>query len=232
LLECGVDFDFDYRPPRRLEQAAAPGKMDFRGLHAAGEGYRDLSLGLVGRHQAANAAVALAALEQLRKSGWNVPEEAVRRGLAGWTWPARVEVAARRPAVVLDGAHNVASVDALVETLDESFSPARRLLIFASTQEKDVRRMIQRLSGRFDEVAFTQYLDNPRAVPPEELQAIARELTGREYPVFLDPAAAWDAVCRLARPEDLICVTGSLFLAAEMRRQLAARPFPRQVAGG
>ena len=133
-----MDFDFDYRPPRHLEQAASPGKMDFRDLHAAGEGYRDLSLGLVGRHQAANLSVALAALEQLRNSGWTIPEEAVRRGLAGLTWPARVEVAARRPAVVLDGAHNVASVDALIETLDESFSPARRLLVFASTQEKDV----------------------------------------------------------------------------------------------
>ncbi len=232
LLQRGVDFDFDYRPPRRLEQAAAPGKMDFRDLHAAGEGYRDLSLGLVGRHQAANAAVALAALEQLRNSGWNIPEQSVRRGLAGLTWPARVEVAARRPAVVLDGAHNVASVDALVETLDESFSPARRLLVFASTQEKDVRGMIQRLLGRFDEVVFTQYLDNPRAVPPEELQAIARELTGRQHPVFRDPAAAWEAVCRLARPEDLICVTGSLFIAAEMRRQLAVGPFPGQVAAG
>jgi dihydrofolate synthase/folylpolyglutamate synthase len=170
-------------------------------------------------------AVALAALGQLRRAGWKVPEAAVRLGLAGLTWPARVEVAARRPAVVLDGAHNVASIEALIETLGESFAARRRLLVFASTQEKDLRGMIDRLLEQFDEVLFTQYLDNPRAVPPEELQTIAHQLSGRQYPVFSDPAAAWDAVRRLAAPEDLICVTGSFFIAAEMRRQFAARPF-------
>jgi dihydrofolate synthase/folylpolyglutamate synthase len=228
LLEQGVDFDFDYRPPRHLEEAEAAGKMDFRWRRrrpaAAHGGYRDLALGLVGPHQAANMAVALAALGQLQHSGWNVPEEAIRRGLAAPAWPARVEVAARRPAVVLDGAHNAASAAALIETLGESFSPARRLLVFASTQEKDLRGMFTCLLGQFDEVLLTRYLDNPRAVPPEELQAVARELTGRQYPVFADPAAAWEAARRWARPEDLVCVTGSLFIAAEMRRQLAARP--------
>ena len=114
-------------------------------------------LALVGRQQAANAAVALAALEELRRQGWNIPDEAVRRGLAELKWPARVEVVARRPAVVLDGAHNVASIEALLETLDESFSVSRRWLLFASTQEKDLRGMIQRVLGRFDEVVFTQY---------------------------------------------------------------------------
>ena len=59
--------------------------------------------------------------------------------------------------------------------------------------------MLRLLLGQFDEVLLTRYLDNPRAVPPEELQAIARELTGREYPVFGDPAAAWDAVRRPRR---------------------------------
>ena len=161
------------------------------------------------------------------RTGWNIPEEAIRRGLAGLSWPARVEVVARRPAVVLDAAHNAASIEALLETLGESFSPSRRLLVFATTQEKDLRGMIAPLLRHFDEVVFTQYLSNPRAVPPAELQAVARELSGREYPVYPDPAAAWDAMRRLATAEDLICVTGSFFLAAEMRRQLAARPFPQ-----
>ena len=137
------------------------------------EGYRDLRLGLAGRHQAANMAVALAALGQLQQVGWNIPEEAIRRGLAALAWPARVEVAARQPAVVLDGAHNAASVAALIETLGASFSPARRLLVFAASQDKDLRGMLRLLLGQFDEVLLTRYLDNPRAMPPEELQAIA-----------------------------------------------------------
>ena len=180
-------------------------------------------MALVGRQQAANAAVALAALEELRRQGWNIPEEAVRRGLAELQWPARVEVVARRPAVVLDGAHNVASIEALLETLDESFSVARRWLLFASTQEKDLRGMIQRVLGRFDEVVFTQYGDNPRAAPAVELEAIARELSGRPSPVYADAAAATEAVRRMAAADDLICVTGSLFIAAQMRRWFAGQ---------
>ena len=69
-------------------------------------------------------------------------ESAVATALGGMTWPARVEVVARRPAVVLDAAHNVASVEALVETLRESFDVARRILIFGTTQDKDVRGML------------------------------------------------------------------------------------------
>jgi dihydrofolate synthase/folylpolyglutamate synthase len=125
--------------------------------------------------------------------------------------------------VVLDAAHNVASIEALLEVLRESFSVRRRLLIFAGTQEKDLAGMFAALLGQFDEVVLTQYLDNPRAVPAEELQALAQQLSGRRYAAYSQPADAWDAVRRLAAPEDLVCVTGSFFIAAEMRRQLAAQ---------
>jgi dihydrofolate synthase/folylpolyglutamate synthase len=237
LVESGVDFDFSYRPPGHLERAAAPSRMDFKFLPSpfgrrpcfarcpGGEGFQNLPLPLIGRHQAANAAVALAALEELRRRGWNVSEEAIRRGLAGLCWPARVEVAARRPTVVLDAAHNAASVEALVETLGESFSARRRLLVFAATADKDLRGMIAPLLAHFDEIVFTRYLSNPRAVPAEELATVALELSGRQYPVCPHPASAWEAMHQLATPADLICVTGSFFIAAEMRRQLAARPF-------
>jgi dihydrofolate synthase/folylpolyglutamate synthase len=173
-------------------------------------------LALPGRHQAANAATALATLDVLREAGWNIPPAVVQRALAGLSWPARVEVVSRRPAVVLDAAHNVASIQALVETLAESFSVARRLLIFATTHDKDVRGMLQCLQGHFDEVYLTRYLNNSRAVPPQELQQVAEELTGRRWPAFHEPAAAWQAARRSATANDLVCITGSFFLAAEM----------------
>jgi len=269
----GVDFDFDYRPPRHLEQAAAsahfdfrllqlaydsnnlnknsrkpkaPGKMvgsdsegTFQGLLAHGDcQINNIALHLLGRHQAANAALALAVVEVLRRSGWTITESAMRKGLLEVAWPARVEVVARRPAVVLDTAHNAASIAALVDVLMESFSVRRRLLIFATTHEKDVRGMLSQLLGRFDHVIFTKYQDNPRGVPPEQLRDVAAEQTvnrGRDFlrlagsaadiEIAATPADAWNAACRLAGPDDLICVTGSFFLAAEMRRQIAARPF-------
>jgi dihydrofolate synthase / folylpolyglutamate synthase len=247
LLELGVDFDFDYHPPRHLEREPSPAYIDFveyvkprpvvAGPDAtAVRGFTSIALGLLGRHQAANAAVALAAVEELRQQGWTIPEAAIRRGLADIVWPARVEVVSRRPAVVLDAAHNVASIAALVEVLEESFSAARRLLIFATTQDKDHRGMLQQLLPRFDHIIFTRYSSNPRSVPPEELLAVARETTSPlplgEGPgvrvatleVIPTPPEAWNAIRRMATPDDLICITGSFFLASEMRTQIAACP--------
>jgi dihydrofolate synthase/folylpolyglutamate synthase len=226
LLELGTDFDFTYQPPRGLETTPALGRMDFRyRVLRCESGCEGLPLRLLGGHQAANAAVALAALAELRQAGWDIPEAAVRTGLAEVVWPARIELLARRPAVVVDAAHNAASVDALLRVLDESFSVRRRWLVFATTREKDVRGMLERLLQRFDGVILTRYLDNPRAVPPDELAAAAAELTGRQYRVCAAPAEAWEAVCSLAGPDDLICVTGSLFLAAEIRAEIIARPW-------
>jgi len=222
LVELGVDFEFCYEPPRHLEQAPGYGKLDFlHSINGAHSMIDQLSLGLLGHHQAANAAVALAALAVLEQAGWTISQPAIRGALAGLAWPARVEVVARRPVVVLDAAHNPASIAALVRTLEESFTVARRLLIFATTQEKDLRGMLTGLLGRFAQVALTRYVSNPRAVPPEELAALAFELGGRRYPIYAEPAAAWEAVRAAAAAEDLICITGSFYLAAEMRRVLA-----------
>jgi dihydrofolate synthase/folylpolyglutamate synthase len=261
LIERGVAFDFTYEPPRHLERAAASGILEYRRVgqdRVAGAGpptqdtpvlmgLRSLeaslshttsySLSLPGRHQAANAATALAAIDVLHVKGWNIPDAAVASALGGITWPARVEVVARRPAVVLDAAHNVASVEALLLTLRESFSTGwrhRRHLIFGTTQDKDVRGMLASLLKKgvrtlfqakpsllfFDDVYFTRYRGSTRAVPPEELQRIAEELTGQRWPIFDDSAAAWSAVGRAAGPDDMICITGSFFLAAEMREQV------------
>jgi dihydrofolate synthase / folylpolyglutamate synthase len=254
LIELGVDFCFDYHPPRHLEQAASPARFDFHYVKprpvvaqssaTTGRGFTSVELSLLGRHQAANAAVALAAIEELRQSGWTIPEAAVRRGLAEVVWPARVEVVSRRPTVVLDAAHNVASIAALVEVLAESFSARRRLLIFATTQEKDHRGMLQQLLGRFDHVVFTRYSDNPRSVPPADLFEVAKGVSplptnlrsvpgegpgvrAAEMEIIATPSEAWDAVRRMATPDDLICITGSFFLASEMRPQIATRPFPQ-----
>ena len=185
----------------------------------------DLSLKPLGRHQAANAAVALAVVAELRRQGWDVPDRAIRAGLAEANCPARVQLVARRPTVIIDAAHNVASVRALIEVLRESFSARRRLLVFATSREKDLRGMLAPLAVAFDSVIFTRYLINPRAVPPEALQKVASDLTGPETLVCADPAEAWSEVLTRAGPDDLVCVTGSFFLAAEMGSQCRARPF-------
>ncbi|MBN1393733.1 MAG: bifunctional folylpolyglutamate synthase/dihydrofolate synthase, partial [Pirellulales bacterium] len=234
LVELGVDFDFEYHPPRHLERAPMPAQFNFISpLPQAGErpGVRALkskkfTLSLPGRHQAANAAVALAAIKELRRDGWTVPDAAIRSGLADVECPARVEVVSRRPAVVLDAAHNAASIEALVAVLNESFSVNRRILIFAATQDKDISGMLRVLLANFDHIIFTCYTNNPRGVPPEELKlsvGVAVKLPPQhsisplpqagEGPgvravtmeIAPTPADAWRLASRLAQPDDLIC---------------------------
>jgi dihydrofolate synthase/folylpolyglutamate synthase len=226
LAELGVDFDFTYHPPLHLEQVASLGRLEFQ----YGKQFRhDVAIGLLGRHQAANAALVLAVVEELRHQGWSIPDAAVQRGLAEVRWPARVEVVSRRPTVVLDAAHNAASIESLLEVLAESFAARRRILVFATTQEKDLRGMLERMAGHFDDVLFTRYLNNPRSVPPEELRAISEGLPkpfASQIHLASTPAEAWDEVLCLAAPDDLVCITGSFFFAAEIRREFTARPFP------
>ena len=156
-------------------------------------------------------------------------------------WPARIEIVARQPVVILDSAHNTASIAALMEVIKESFSVSRRLLLFATTRDKDYQEMLKLLLEKgdrtpfcqngpqgactkgaplFDEIVFTQYTTNPRALPPAELESAAFQLTGRHYPVFPNPAEAWNHLRQSAAPDDLICITGSFFLAGEMRKLL------------
>ena len=220
IMQLGRDFSFTYQPPKHLDAAAALGRIDFTLRNEAGEqSLHGVELGLLGSHQGANAAVVLATLAELRTRGWKLPEEAVRRGLASVRWPARVEVVSRRPVVVIDAAHNGASIEALLTTLDESFLPRRRGLIFATTKEKDLTGMLGQLLPKFDRVIFTRYRNNPRGVPPEELL----ELDGpsrSHCSVAADPKSAWEAMRLWATPDDLVCVTGSFFIAAEMRSEM------------
>ncbi len=228
LVELGKDFRFEYQPPSAIARLDETGRLDFE-YHGAAERRRldELRIGPLGRHQGANAAVALAALALLGRQGWRVSEQAIRRGLLEVRCPARVEVVALRPAVVIDAAHNVASVAALLEALSASFKPRRRVLVFATTLEKDHRGMLSLLLPWFDEVIFTRYQNNPRGVPPEELVLLAGAIREIRAQVCAEPATAWQAVRQLAAFDDLVCVTGSFFIAAEMRPQIERYPFPK-----
>ncbi len=218
LVELGTDFQVRYRPPRELDRGQSLGEIDFE--DRSGDQPYCLAaarLGLLGRHQAQNAAVAVAAVGVLRRQGWSISDDAVRTGLAAARCPARVEVISRRPTIVVDGAHNAASAKALVTTLEESFSPRRKILIFATTQEKDVRGMVETLVPCFDEIVLTRYQHNPRAVPPQELAEVVERLTGRTGRVCSKPEQAWQLARQLAADDDLVCATGSFYLAAEIR---------------
>ncbi|MEO8494446.1 MAG: folylpolyglutamate synthase/dihydrofolate synthase family protein, partial [Planctomycetota bacterium] len=223
VYRLGRDFEFRYTASPRSAHADLGGSIDyFDSLTGDRTRLDAVSVGMLGAHQATNASIAIATLRRLQADGWEIPESAIRQGIGTARCRARVEVLSREPLVILDTAHNLASIDALLSTLDECFSHERRLLIFAATRDKDVSGMLRLVLPRFESVILTRYVENPRGVSPERLLELVeklREDLGRvpEVSVCDSPAAAWRKCTTLARPEHLICVTGSFFLAAEMR---------------
>ncbi|MDB5311524.1 MAG: fgs [Gemmataceae bacterium] len=213
LWELREQFGYDYRPVpgSPLVTVTTP-----RGTTGA------VRAKLLGEHQAANAAVAVAAVHQLRDTGMPVPDAAVVRGLQEVQWPARIEVISRRPAVVLDTAHNVPSTEALVKTLRESVPVAgHTAVVFAVSSDKQYPDILRLLAGYFDRFHLTQYGNNPRCVPPEKLAAVLEVVApGKSATVHPTSGDAWAAARAAAGPDDLVCVTGSVFLAGELRPAL------------
>ena len=193
----------------------------------AKEQYEALSSGLLGRHQAHNAAVAIAILAELRQQGCRVSDLAIRDGLRDARCPARVELLQTEPAILVDAAHNVASARALVDTLRENFPASHRSLVFASTLEKDHRGIFEVLLPHFDDIVLTRYTNNPRSVDPAELAELAASLGASDVTLLPDPQAAWQWYRERLAADGLLCVTGSFFIAAEMREAILANPLRR-----
>jgi dihydrofolate synthase / folylpolyglutamate synthase len=216
LRELGTDFSYE---------VSAPVPPFFRPTtcHVEARTWRTdwgrMSLPLLGRHQAHNATVALAGLDILAEvePSLAVSRDDVVRGFAALRWPARIEVVDEKPWLVIDGAHNAASAAALADTLETCFPPARRTLVFGTTRDKDLEAQLQVLLPLFDVLIATRYVENPRSVAPEDIAAAAFELCRQNALIAADPAEALEMARQLTAPEDLICVTGSLFLAAESR---------------
>ena len=192
------------------------------------------SLPLLGSHQAHNAAVALAALDLLAEvhPKLAINRNDVIRGFATLQWPARVEVLGQQPWLVIDGAHNAASAVALAETLQTCFPPSPRTLVFGTTREKDLEGQLRALFPLFDTIIATRYVENPRSVAPETIASATLELSGCFAQIASDPAEALDMARRLTPAYGLICVTGSLFLAAEARAIVLPHVRGPSITGG
>lgn len=189
-------------------------------------------LPLLGPHQRVNLATALTACAVLREQGWRIPDAAMRRGVAQVQWPARFEILRPSPSsgtgkvLVADGAHNRASAHEFVRTLDEVLSARTFHLVFGASSDKDVLGMLEELLPRAASVIFTQ-AQHLRALSPDALLAIvqAHPQMARSIHAHVAPnvAAALELAYNLARPGDVIGVTGSLFIAAEAR-EVALKP--------
>lgn len=209
-----------------LEQAVAVGgqHVSLRGL--AGD-YPDLFLPLHGRHQGANALLALTAVEAFLGGGEQPLDlELVRAAFASFSSPGRLEIVRRSPTILVDAAHNPHGAAVLRQAVEDSFAFTRLIGVVAVFQDKDTTGILTELEPILDEVVLTR-TTSPRAMAPADLGRIAADLYGEhrvhvvnELPDALDLAGSLaDADGGVGGG---ILATGSVYTAAEVRMLLGA----------
>lgn len=180
--------------------------------------YRGLTTGLLGAHQAENAATAIALLARLRPRGVTVTERAIRDGLAAVRWPGRCEIVQRDPLVIVDGAQNAASARSLRCALEQLWPGRPVTLVLGISANKDLEGIMAALVPGAQRVMLTQ-AHHARAATIAQLAAVAQRYTDdwTAQPTVAD--ALQEALAHAGR-QDVIVMTGSLFLVGETRRFL------------
>ncbi|MGE5279136.1 MAG: bifunctional folylpolyglutamate synthase/dihydrofolate synthase [Deltaproteobacteria bacterium] len=206
LFEMGKDFSC-----KKLSSCLSGQDFYYSGLSRES---RFLSTRMLGAHQLTNASLAVAACEALGMHGVGVTTEAMSRGLAEAYWPGRLEVIRTRPFIILDGAHNRESAGCLAAFLGREFKKMRTWFVLGVSQDKDIRGVIQELEPLADKIILTRSA-NPRAADPAVLH---REYLHKEpHAVTASVEEALRIAARDSLPDDLIVVTGSLFVVGEAK---------------
>jgi dihydrofolate synthase/folylpolyglutamate synthase len=189
------------------------GSFSYRGI---GMRYDNLVCPLRGRHQIENAAVALGVIEALAMKGFGVDDDAVFKGIHDVKWEGRLEVIRHSPTVLLDGAHNAGGASTLARALREEFSYKKLIFIFGVLKDKDYKAMLKKLLPLGDRLILTSP-DTERAMPPEALLPVAKQYL-RRIEVVKNSREALKRALSIADQNDLICVTGSLYLIGEIKK--------------
>lgn len=185
---------------------------------------REYTTRLLGSYQPSNAAMAIEIAGALRERGWEIPDEAIARGIAETRWPARFEVLdqpAGMPIVVIDGGHNPQGAGVLADSLCDVFPDKRPVFLVGILADKDYRSMLRAvapLASAF--VCVTP--PNPRALDAADLAGAIREACDElgvraTVEVAGDFDGAVSAARKIAGSEGLICAFGSLYSIADVK---------------
>jgi len=219
------DFAFDYTP-----QSDWGSQVHFRSAMAPLPSSVSLELTLEGRHQASNAAVAIALVHVLasqgiaNRHGEALRLEAVGQGIGQLRCDARIERfdLPHDVVVIVDAAHNQDSIAALCQTVKQR-APGRQVtVVFGTSQDKSADVMLRQLAQIADSLVLTQYTGNPRFQVIENLLTLVPESLAARTHTAQDPMVACQLGLQLATPGGWMIVCGSFFLAAETHQWLAA----------
>ncbi|MBA3804683.1 MAG: bifunctional folylpolyglutamate synthase/dihydrofolate synthase [Acidobacteria bacterium] len=210
----------------RVINADASGRLRIT-LKTGADCYENVRVGLRGRHQLTNVAVAVTVAEALRARGFQIPRAAIIEGIESAEHWGRLEMWEGRPSLLFDGAHNPAGAQALRAYLDE-FVHVPITLIFGAMRDKALDEIAATLFPAASRLIFTEP-HNPRAAPPEEIEhAVPPGIDSSRITLEPSTAHALRIAFVVTPTNGLILITGSLYLVGEIRRTLreqAARPF-------
>ncbi len=214
LQVVGQDIEFSYR----FEITRPIGPHMRVCLSTETSRFEHLAVPLMGEHQAVNCGLALAMLDKLKGRGLAFDDSKALEGLAKVKIPGRLEVVSRNPHLIIDGAHNAASVHALFRGIGQHIPYDSMVVIFGCNCDKDIDGMLEQISLGADKVIFTRSKNNPKAADPQELSNLYTERYGKMAQVAESFARAMEVAERAITREDLVTVTGSFYLVGEAKQ--------------
>ncbi|MBK9121052.1 MAG: bifunctional folylpolyglutamate synthase/dihydrofolate synthase [Phycisphaerales bacterium] len=215
LRFIGDDVEFSYR----FESSRASGPHTRVCLATPHTRFDHLQVPLLGEHQAINCGVALGMIDALRANGFEVPEQGAIDGLAKVRVQGRLELVRDIPRTIVDGAHNAASVAALMRAIGQNISYDSMVVIFGCSQDKDIDGMLAQLQLGADKIIFTT-AGTPRSADPYELHARFVEKSQKMAQIGPTLEEAYTIACKSVSREDLICITGSFHLVGRAKQKL------------
>lgn len=185
------------------------------GLHYSGlnRQFNGLRLGLKGKFQSRNGALALAVIERLEEKGYKVSSQNIREGLEKSIWPGRMQVVAKNPTIILDGAHNPSAMKALADSIKAGLKFRQMILVIGVMEDKEIGQILRRIVPLSDYIIYTRPVYY-RAASPETIMAEGARLgkPGEIVPLLTE---AIKKAREIADPRDLIVICGSLFTVGE-----------------
>ena len=212
LSVTGGDIDFSLR----FETSREHGPHTRICLTTPTIKFEHLRVPLHGKHQAINCGLALAMLDKLKSMGYEIDNKKAADGLLNVSLVGRMEMIWDDPRIMIDAAHNAASIKALIHAIGQNIPYDSMVVIFGCNNDKDIRGMLEKLQYGADKVIFTRS-NSPKAASPEDLAEMYTEICGK----MCQTAASLGQALQLAKSavskEDLICITGSFYLIGQAK---------------
>ncbi len=209
----GDEIEYSYR----FESSRATGPHSRVCMATGASRFDHVHVPLLGEHQAQNCAVALGMVDALRGRGFDIAEQTAIDGLARVRIEGRMEMIREDPRTIVDAAHNAASIAALMRAIGQNISIDSMVVIFACSADKDIDGMLTQLPLGADKVIFTTNA-TPRAADPKDLLTRFMEKTQKMGQMERTLEDAYRTACNCVGRDDLICITGSVYLVGQAKR--------------